>query len=609
MEKTTIPEILRTGQVPPVLGTCPGAAVALLAEAGRENGGDRFIRSANMAARLRKNYPDNPATDALAALIERAWASDRSFFRRTTAPVARKNPRRPARARFTSAKQRMFNAYSFSAVFRRDGSTRAVSDWPEAGNAWSPQWDRYRSVETHPAVLDALKQHTPVSLRQMLFHLPARAEMDSNKLAYFETPGKLVDGIRTVTSPQKYLKRMFPHLRDDEVRDLCAPYMVAGDRFGITQSTAETVAVAVHGPQSCMSGSQGFSSPVHPYSVYDYDLGWRAAYIKATPAETEAADDHENHPDELRYSARALVFEPKKVFVRSYRHDLGKYSHASEELEAWLVQQGYSKKASWPAGTPVRHIERGHKIVMPYIDGEQQKAYRPYKTGDGVLHLNGDGACIGTADNTGGWLSNDDEDREECPDCGDYYDSEDLQATGRDGTHYVCHDCVSNHYTRVESRYGSVYLPDGHDDIIWIDDEAYDARYADHLDIVWVESADAWMHLNDTFICNHDGERYSSGRDYYYFEDVQILDDNLDAYIEDNPEAYFPFLNNYENANSILSDDTLQAVYAAVCSGEVCDLSEVELRQFDELCDYLCEPNPFVEENQRVNTDAEPIEE
>lgn len=594
MEKTTIPEILRTGQVPPVLGACPGAAVALLAEAGRENGGDRFIRSANMAARLRTNHPDNPVTDALAALIERAWASDRSFFRRTAVSVARKNPRRPARERFMSAKQRMFNAYSFSAVFRRDGSTRAVSDWPEAGNAWSPQWDRYRSVETHPAVLDALKRHTPVSLRQLLFHLPARAEMDSNKLAYFETPGKLADGIRTVTSPQKYLKRMFPHLRDDEVRDLCAPYMVAGDRFGITKSTAETVAVAVHGPQSCMAGSQGFDSPVHPYIVYDYDLGWRAAYIKATPAETEAADDHENHLDELRYSARALLFEPKKVFVRSYRHDLGKYSHASEELEAWLVQQGYSKRSQWPAGTPVRRIPQGSGHVMPYVDGEAQGVYQPYASVDNVLYLaGGHGSRIGDADNTNGLLSG----GCVCEDCDETYDSEEGTCVGQHSDRNVCSSCAEDYRWVRGARGESYYLHEDNDNVVYVDDNWYDRRHIERYGYEWAEYYDDYVHSDELMTCAYDDERYKEA-DMCYFEDengegVHVAERNVNDYIKDEPCRFFVYAAAY-NVNH-LQGYAKRAVFNAVRDGEITDLTDDDKRHFAKLCEYLDEDNPLDE--------------
>ena len=75
---------------------------------------------------------------------------------------------------------------------------------------------------------------------------------------------------------------------------------------------------------------------------------------------------------------RALLYQPKKVFVRSYvacsETDLASAGR-DPILEQWLIAQGYKHVSMWPDGVKLRRIEAEaydseySDFIAPYIDG------------------------------------------------------------------------------------------------------------------------------------------------------------------------------------------------------------------------------------------------
>lgn len=225
---------------------------------------------------------------------------------------------------------------------------------------------RYR---LHPVVIAMLKHGSPHDWHALVLEWPHISQDDPKQIAYTrdDTSGQRDRQVRT--SIGKYVKRHWPRVQDNYIRDEVLAYTNRLEgRMEFLPNDVEAYVRAVQtGPQSCMKwAGEPDDFEYHPYRAYAPEQGWRMA---------------------VRYNAfgqicgRVLVFEPRKVYVRSFRayednpSSTG-YSEADEKLNVWLNGQGYKKLSAWPEGTPLARIDvhdNNCGVLVPYIDGSNQR--------------------------------------------------------------------------------------------------------------------------------------------------------------------------------------------------------------------------------------------
>jgi hypothetical protein len=235
----------------------------------------------------------------------------------------------------------------------------------------------------------------------------------------------------------------------------------------------------------------------HPYAVYDPSLGWGMAVRTDTDG---------------MVLGRCLVHESDegKGFVRSYKREREYSSHSGtdEAIEAYLSGLGYAKWRGWPDHLHImRYPLRNEGYLMPYIDGGNQHVEEDADHDNfRISHHSGWEAC-----NTNGILNGY---NCTCDDCGAGVDEDDLYSIGYDGETRVGPCCIDN-YTRVYGRRRDEYrIPSG--DAVYVGGDYYDPDYLSDNDIVelydgeyehsdnavYIESADAYYHVDDDDICH-----------------------------------------------------------------------------------------------------------
>lgn len=202
-----------------------------------------------------------------------------------------------------------------------------------------------------------LHEYQPVPWEDSLSKIPGHfahvSKEDKSMVAFTENPEKGARDIQVRVRPGRYLKRFYPYLSDDEIRDLvCA--MTGEYDLKFAKTADEIQKVYENGPRSCMSHPPTeFLSYCHPVRVYgDSDL--QLAYL---------TNKGGNKP-----KARALVWPEKKKIGRIYG-DI-------ERLRNMLFDAGYEQSSgdgSSLVGARIRKIMcKEHNVyVMPYIDGTQ----------------------------------------------------------------------------------------------------------------------------------------------------------------------------------------------------------------------------------------------
>jgi len=387
--------------------------------------------------------------------------------------------------------------------------SRAINtNWPLAGQR---TWHHREQCDSpmHPLVLQVLSKYRAHDMHQLVLEWPHVSSDDAAQLAYTRDDAKGVADVQTRTPLGKYLRRHFPRLQDHTLRDYVALYtasLVSECRF-TANDVSEYVRVVQVGPQSCMKWaldewphklSDG-EDPAewHPYRVYTPELGWRMA------VRTKGA----------AVVARALVYETAhcKYFVRSFRAlddnpSSGGYSHADEALEKWLRDAGYDSRRSWD-GAIIAKIDAHprqskHSYLLPYLDGDVIRV-DPHR-GDFRIDPSGDFKCN---DTEGGHTEPDrDEDGEQCSDCEEYYDRDDMTYVEYNDS-CVCDCCLRANYTRV--YHTQEYVPDdcvvtATDGYTWgdsnsapdgytpLDEGRYTGQYAPDEDTVTDRSGAVW---------------------------------------------------------------------------------------------------------------------
>lgn len=371
-----------------------------------------------------------------------------------------------------------------------------VSPPHDPQHLWHRELQR-KSSDTHPAVRAVLEGGwAPADLNALVLEWPTVSE-DGTRLAYTQSEAKGEREMRTVTTPGRYIRRHWPLLTDDYIRDVVARVVA---RCELRSTTEEIVQAAQEGPRSCMRFSSGHIEDEldghHPYEVYAPKFGWRIA----VRIQNDSID------------GRALVLMPSKDapvkgetlkgawFVRSYARSPGDgYSSSDTALEAWLVHNGASKVDDWSdcgdSSPRLARIQVDRVLLMPYLDGSAQ---RVSDDGD-ELRIESDGEI--EADRTSGYARSD---YLVCDDCGDEEPEEDGTWVGYRSDRWVCSSCV-NGYTYAYGRGGDqYYIPD--EDTVYFDGSHYHRAYLADNDVV--ELDDGYARLSDTFICPVDDRRY-----------------------------------------------------------------------------------------------------
>ena len=374
----------------------------------------------------------------------------------------------------------------------------------------------------HKFVVKAINMARPDDWQHLLLqwpHMADNAAGDYTKLAYTRDERAGIANRQTVTTLGKYLRAHFSVLPDEAIRDIVALAQSEAAQIKIVSTLAEMIFHLHRGPGSCMkwedgeSGIRDMSGDMrHPYEAYSPALGWALA------VRTEGGDT----------VGRALVnTEGKKIFVRSYKKSAG-YSHADEQLEAWLVEQGYQHVDSW-VGRRIKVIptdEFDCGFIAPYLDGDYKGVIR-----DGanlvVTRTDEEFTCNntdGSADEVGG---------DDCSDCGTRIREGDGIWVGSHEDEMVCESCQEYNYNYAYGRNGRQYYIHS-DRAVWVDsqDAYYHESYTGDNDIVQLRSGEYehtdnavevdgdWYHVDDDRIVRCvDDDEYHLKRDVYEHTD------------------------------------------------------------------------------------------
>ena len=366
-------------------------------------------------------------------------------------------------------------------------------------------WGReYCNRDLHPAVSKVLMDGLYAKdWRAIVLEWPHVSS--DGRLAYTRSNEHGEADRQTVTGLGKYLRRHCPSMPDDVLRGIVEAS--TPDTFGIAWDVPTMLEIIMNGPRSCMDGRHFNDARLHPYHVYAPQHGWGLAYRKTKDG---------------AYTGRALVNrEDRKHYVRSYSTNGDGYSQSDFGLEAYLQDLGYESACEWDNGLTLAKVEHPYGgYLMPYLDGNDKTVEdhgNCYSTG-GYLE----------ADSTSGRLV-----QETCDQCDhDIHEDNARVFTGyyEDGSSY-CESCAHRHTTTVIGRNGNEYLL--HDEeVIWVDDTAYDPEYLSDNGIVY---------------CFADGE-------HYHRDDCVILQNGEYALID---EAVYLACSNYahEDDNDIIELD------------------------------------------------------
>lgn len=397
----------------------------------------------------------------------------------------------------------------------------------------SREWfDREYGTHTlHPAIKALLGGDAYVEYREyitdwcgMVLEWPHVSKDDPTKLAYTQDDDKGQRDIQTRTSLGKYIKRHCPTMPDHMLRDFVALFSGADNEFSFVHTMDEMLEVVNTGPKSCMADPEGddWDETDHPYNVYLPQYGWHMAVRRVNG----------------RVDGRCMCLtqsDKDKYYVRTYKRNLedpdNGYSYADEALEAWLEQQGYTKRGSWPDGAQLAKLTNPHGgYIMPYLDGDDKQVRE--RSGCFEIHYRGEYR----ADDTNGLLEI--RDTVSCDDCGQEHDPEDSTGVGYYGEGAVCPSCIENRYVLAYGRSREQYYVHI-DNAIWVGGshaEYYDEEYIGNYEICWCEDIEDYLHIDDAWRCEATGNWYSDSEDYVLIDDQKYHPDNAPE-VEDEDES------------------------------------------------------------------------
>jgi hypothetical protein len=411
-------------------------------------------------------------------------------------------------------------------------SVFADASWVVASHRLWFKRQRY-NFPLHPIVDAALRLCRPADWHLLLLEWPHKAESDPFKIAYTrdERAGE-ADRV-VLTTMGRYLMRHFPTLPDHYVRDLVALHSPLKSDMYFARTVEDIVHGVQHGPKSCMSWEHE-TVENHPYSVYDPKYGWHLALRREADGVI---------------CGRCLCCEDAKGkrFVRSYKRDRnGGYSHADEQLEAWLKAQGYEKDSGWN-GSRFVYIERRNgyheSFLAPYLDGEEQ-GVRVGMALDGgrFLHIVEDSEAEFTCNTTSG--EPDEASSVECEHCGASMHEDEGTWAGYHEDTRICQHCADNSFVYGYGRNGHEYYFHT-DHAIEVNGNYYhesflhdhgivcdvDGDYQERDDCIYVERNGEWYPDGDSrIVCKYNNEHdlrdeciYIEGEWYHDVDDADLI--------------------------------------------------------------------------------------
>lgn len=400
----------------------------------------------------------------------------------------------------------------------------------------------------HPLIIHTLLSYgSPADYHLLALENPAPS-LDGQRLAYWRNDAKRAEGVRTATAPGKYLARHWPNIPSHQIADLVRLHFPPALALVWCDTTESMLHAVQRGPDSCMRWDEDDlgEGESHPYEAYAPRLGWRLATLQSSAG----------------IMSRALVHEPSKTFVRTFKKVGDNNTCACENLQSQLQALGYIKEDGWYglelAKVPVKNGQsNAGGCVLPYIDGTAQYVY---DSGDTWTITDDEGDAEWKATSTDGSASV--VDQHFCEDCGDRMGPDDGAYIDTHGT--VCDCCLQSNYIYAwVSRRGREYVRDGDENIYEYDGEYYtlDALDAHNLvalhdgtvcplddavgvdgdmyhidDTVYSEAQNEYILMREAFCCDHDG-------DWHHINDLsevvhegtgyRIAECNFDAWLED----------------------------------------------------------------------------
>lgn len=464
--------------------------------------------------------------------------------------------------------------------FDHSGHAQEGREYITREDAFQHTWFRRESDnhKLHSAVLEAIKVKPPKDLHDLVLQWPHQSLNDPSRIAYTRSNEHGHADRQTVTSVGKYLRAHFPSLTDTELRDIVMRF---GEHKFVMWDTVEGIIRAVqYGPKSCMQWNFGEDDwDRHPYNVYDPKYGWRAA---------------------VRLDGRGQIIgrclvntDPEaqgKIFVRSYSHKEGGYSHSDEALEVWLRDQGFLKADDWEGCKLAKHTRYYTPFMAPYLDGCNKDVD---DCGDHLIVCSGGQYKL---ENTEGFPS---DCGHECEDCGSHVGDDDIVSVGPHEDRSVCRHCIENEYYWVLGRHRYHYYL--HCDSAVhssYTDEWYDPDYLSTNDMVQLEdgdicpqdeavhleSRDEWRHQDDEDVvyCEHDGV-------YEHIDDTVELHDGERAH-EDNAwecEAIGAYYHNDDADEQVELCDLQTRQHMTVHADNLEEYYEVDLDEVGYACDDI----------------------
>jgi hypothetical protein len=381
-------------------------------------------------------------------------------------------------------------------------------EWVLKGREWFEQQRQRHAL--HPAVFDMMTEYRyrAQDWQQLLLEWPHKSVTDPSRIAYTRDEKSAMhngdsDIKAVITTIGKYLTRHFPDAPSNLIRDVAAKYTYGGATV-ITKDLDRMVYAVINGPRSCMSNSFELLCDDrverHPYAVYDPSLGWGMAVRTDTDG---------------MVLGRCLVHESDdgKGFVRSYKRerDYSSHSGTDEAIEAYLQGLGYAKWRGWPDHVRImRYPLRREGFLMPYIDGGNQHVEENGDEDFSITNHSGWEACS-TSGIINGYNCT-------CDDCGGGVDEDDTYSIGYHGDSRVGPCCIDD-YTRVYGRRGDTYYI-GNDRAIEADGEYYDSDYLSDNSIVELHDGDYTHHDNAVYIESEDAYYHVDDDDTCYAEDT-----------------------------------------------------------------------------------------
>lgn len=308
-----------------------------------------------------------------------------------------------------------------------------------------------------------------------LVHSLHVSENDAGRIAFAESPEKLMADRYIVMKPGRYLSRFFGESLSEATIKYWAERQAARGcptelKFveGTDADKDEWVRVYRVGPKSCMQGEDTVSVYAHDHSVL------RLAYMQ--------------QGEEI--VARSIVREDRKEYIRCYPSpNNAELTRLHTAMVAALEAAGYSHGDLDKVYLDKVPVD-GSRFMMPYLDGCNYTHVTEVRVSGQDLWRVGDHGI--DAQTQEGYV---DINPTRCDDCNDRMSEEEAcYVESHDRT--VCNHCLSHNYVCAIGRRGheDYYSPD---DCVEVGDQWYVIDYANDNDIYQDERSGDYYHLDD----------------------------------------------------------------------------------------------------------------